>query len=210
VTSRVRGNGSYRLAQAFSIERVVTINRRIKAVITASTEVNIVALNAGLVARRAGGRSRGFLVVAGELRAFSGHLQDSMSALMVAIFGLVGDVAQLQKQLRSHRGIATTAAFGGRAAAAMASAQERAEAAVAKTTGGLHAAWDGLLMQSQQALRLCRTGLILAKGSKIEAAHGGDMASALQQIADHIEATVERVHHMLTDLVKDMERSAVR
>ena len=65
--------------QATELSRVVKANEDIKKVIRISSGVNLVALNAMLVAKRSGERSRGFAVVSSELRVFSRKLEGAMT-----------------------------------------------------------------------------------------------------------------------------------
>ena len=79
----------------------VSINHGLKQVIDISHQINLVAMNAILVAKRAGQQSSGFKVVAMELRVFSQKMEEMMSRLGEMIFHLVKRIADLRKLQRN-------------------------------------------------------------------------------------------------------------
>ena len=85
-------------SQTSDLHRVVKANEDIKKVIRISSGVNLVALNAMLIAKRSGEKSRGFAVVSSELRVFSRKLEGAMTGLGALIFELVRDAAAMRKQ----------------------------------------------------------------------------------------------------------------
>lgn len=60
---------------------IVRINEEIKRVVKVSFKINIMALNAIFLAKRAGTAALGFGVLSNELRVFSQDLRDCMDAL---------------------------------------------------------------------------------------------------------------------------------
>ena len=73
--------------------RIVRINEEIKRVVSVSFKINIMALNAIFLAKRAGTAALGFGVLSNELRVFSQDLRDSMTALNGLIHGCVSEVS---------------------------------------------------------------------------------------------------------------------
>ena len=67
--------------------RIVRINEQIKRVVGVSFKINIMALNAIFLAKRAGTAALGFGVLSNELRIFSQDLRDFMSSLTGLIHG---------------------------------------------------------------------------------------------------------------------------
>lgn len=179
--------------KADDLRRVVSVNEEIKKVIRISSEVNLVALNAMLVAKRSGERSRGFAVVSSELRVFSRKLEEAMTSLGSLIFGLVRDAAAMQKQNRERRYWLNTMA-GGDAARELAQPLLRhKEASMLSTGQTIRRDWGRLQLQLSRALQLCETGGSLSRSAKIEAVYGGEMSATLKQVANQIEETVNQI-----------------
>lgn len=173
------------------LARMVTIHEESKRVLATSSEINLVAINAMLMAKRAGSRSRGFSVVAAELRRFSADLDALMREFSGAIARFVRASAQSLREERQHRYLLRAAT--GRAGVHMQGvlARKAVERAALAASLGNHA--DDLARRTRQAHRQARAALALARSARIEAVHGGDMAKQLRQVADHVDATVDRI-----------------
>ena len=83
--------------------RIVRINEEIKAVVSVAFKINIMALNAIFLAKRAGTAARGFGVLSNELRVFSQDLRDCMSSLSGLVHGCVNDVSLMLQDIRQTR-----------------------------------------------------------------------------------------------------------
>lgn len=185
--------GSGEGGSADDLRRVVTVNEEIKKVIRISSEVNLVALNAMLVAKRSGEGSRGFAVVSSELRMFSRKLEEAMTGLGAMVFGLVGDAAAMQKQIRERRHWLNTME-GGDAARDLAQPMLRhKEESMRLTEQTIRRDWRRLQLQLGRALQLCETGGSLSRSAKIKAVYGGEMSATLKQVANQIEETVNQI-----------------
>lgn len=178
---------------ASDLHRVVRINEEIKKVVRISSEVNLVALNAMLTAKRSGEKSRGFGVVSSELRVFSGKLEHFMTDLEAPIFELLKGVAQLLKQARIQRHFAASLRGGDNARRLLAPVLARKEAELAAGGEMVKRNWRRLSILLSRALQLCETGGALSRSAKIEAVYGGDMTASLKQVSNQIEQTVESI-----------------
>ena len=94
--------------EASDLSKSVAINQGLKQVVDISHQINLVAMNAILVAKRAGTQSAGFKVVAMELRLFSQKMEESMAKLSLMIFQLVRRIAALRKLEKNLRSINAT------------------------------------------------------------------------------------------------------
>jgi len=175
------------------LRRVVKANEEIKKVIRTSSGVNLVALNAMLIAKRSGERSRGFAVMSSELRVFSHKLEGTMTGLGTLIFGLVQDAAAMQKQCHERQHLRTALTQGSRM-------RERVEMVLARKEESMHEIakvirqdWRNLQLQLNCVLQLCETGGFLSRSAKIEAVYGGEMSVTLKQVANKIEETVNEI-----------------
>lgn len=179
--------------EADDLRRLVRANEGIKHVIRISSEVNMVALNAMLVAKRSGERSRGFAVVSSELRVFSRKLEGAMTALGSLVFGLVRDAAAMQKQNRERRLWLKTMAQGRATRHLLQPMLCRKEDSMRSTGQDIRHDWNRLQLQLGRALQLCETGGALSRSAKIEAVYGGEMSATLKQVAERIEETVNQI-----------------
>lgn len=181
------------IRQASDLHRVVKVNEEIKKVIRVSSEVNLVALNAMLIAKRSGEKSRGFRVVSSELRVFSRKLDEVMNSLGALVFGLINDAASIRKQARTCRYLLTTMDQGGSTKELLAPIISRKEEEMRGTGQVIQRDWDKLLLQLNRALQLCEMGDALSRSAKIEAVYGGDMSPTLKQVANQIDLTVNGI-----------------
>jgi hypothetical protein len=189
---------------AADLHRVVKINEEIKKVMRISSEVNLVALNAMLTAKRSGEKSRGFGVVSSELRVFSGKLEHFMSDLEAPIFELLKGVAQLLKQARVQRHFVAAMRGGDRAKRLLAPVLARKEAELSVGGEMVKRDWRRLSMLLKRALQLCEMGGALSRSAKIEAVYGGDMTASLKQVSNQIEQTVESILAIIKTLRTEM------
>ncbi|MDP2804639.1 MAG: methyl-accepting chemotaxis protein [Gallionellaceae bacterium] len=179
------------------LHRVVKTNEEIKKVIRISSGVNLVAINAMLVAKRSGERSRGFAVVSSELRIFSRNLESAMTGLGTLIFELVRDAAAMQKQQQERAHFLHIGAQGKPLCDQVAPALARVDGRIRETGDEIGKDWHKLRLQLNRVLQLCEAGGSLSRSAKIEAVYGGDMSTTLKQVANQIEDTVNEIFSTL-------------
>ena len=184
-------------SQASALHRVVKANEDIKKVIRISSGVNLVAINAMLVAKRSGERSRGFAVVSSELRVFSHKLEAAMTGLGSLIFELVRDAAAMQKQQQARGHFLAIVAQGKPMRALAEPALARVNERIHGTEQQIGKDWHKLRLQLNRVLQLCEAGGSLSRSAKIEAVYGGDMSATLKQVANQIEETVNEIFSTL-------------
>jgi hypothetical protein len=184
-------------SRAGSLHRVVKANEDIKKVIRISSGVNLVALNAMLIAKRSGERSRGFAVVSSELRLFSRNLEGSMTGLGELIFGLVRDAAAMQRQRQHHSHFVAIMSKNHQLSKVVVPAIARVEARIGCIEEDIGRDWHKLRLQLGRILQLCESGRSLSRSAKIEAVYGGDMSATLKQVANQIEDTVDEIFSTL-------------
>lgn len=184
-------------SQASGLHRAVKANEDIKKVIRISSGVNLVAINAMLVAKRSGERSRGFAVVSSELRIFSRNLEVAMTGLGALIFELVRDAAAMQKQRQERSHFLVILAQGRQMREWVEPALARVDERLRGTEQEIGRDWQKLRLQLNRALQLCESGGSLSRSAKIEAVYGGDMSTTLKQVANQIEETVNEIFSTL-------------
>jgi len=178
---------------------IVQINEQIKRVVGVSVKINIMALNAIFLAKRAGTAARGFGVLSNELRVFSQDLRTCMASLTGLIHSCVTEVSIVLQDNRLAR------LFG---SAAEQSPQQPALQALLKRRNQQSAGYTeqlrGLRRQLKRALedafQMVELGGVLAKSAKIEAAYGQSFASSLAQVSGEFDGVVEEIRASLESL----------
>lgn len=175
------------------LRRVVKANEDIKKVIRTSSWVNLVAINAMLIAKRSGERSSGFSVMSSELRVFSHKLEGTLTGLGNLIFGLVRDAAAMQKQCHEWNHLRATMAHGPLMQERVEPTLKNKEEIINEIRKAIRQDWRNLQLQLNCILQLCETGGFLSRSAKIEAVYGGEMSVTLKQVANKIEETVNEI-----------------
>ena len=178
--------------------RIVRINEEIKAVVSVAFKINIMALNAIFLAKRAGTAARGFGVLSNELRVFSQDLCDCMSSLSGLVHGCVNDVSLMLQDIRQTRLLRQAVALSKEAH--MAAVLARREAENERHAASLARQRKQLKRALEDAFRLVELGGVLAKSAKIEAAYGQSFALPLAQVSGEFDTIVEEIRASLESL----------
>lgn len=181
-----------------SLLRIVRINEEIKAVVGVAFRINIMALNAIFLAKRAGTAARGFGVLSNELRVFSQDLRNCMVALNAHIHGCVAEVSVVLQDRRHMRLLREAYAGAPTPQLSVVLARRGAENdAHAEHLAGLR---KQLLRALEDAFQLVELGGVLAKSAKIEAAYGQSFAGPLGQVSGEFDGVVEEIRVSLESL----------
>jgi hypothetical protein len=179
-----------------SLQEVMTMNEYIKRVIRISRELDMAALNAILMARRADGGAAGFRVAAAELRVFGARLGQDMAQLGALIYELVGRSAALLKQERRLALIERTGVLdGGRSLPADLLDRKRGE--IQSVRAAVEGNKYGLVRRLDHAHRLCDLGRSLSRNAAVEATYAGAMTPLLTQVSSRAGAAVDEVVSIL-------------
>lgn len=191
------------------LRRIVRINEEIKSVVATAFKINLMAMNAIFLAKRAGQNALGFGVLSNELRRFATDLQQQMTVLREMTYGSVAIVTGLLKQTQLNRVLerARAEAVGeGRKlideflrshAEAMLRHQERIAALNRRLTQ--------MIADTAQLVEL---GSVLARSAKIEAAYGGGFSASLMQVSSDFEQTIGEIQRSLVSLTKHQFQEA--
>lgn len=179
--------------------RIVQINEQIKRVVGVSFKINIMALNAIFLAKRAGTAALGFGVLSNELRVFSQDLRACMEALTELIHACVNEVSIVLQDTRLTRLLVDAVGQSPQQAAlgrVMQARQQANEAHVEK----LIPLRRKLKRALEDAFQIVELGGVLAKSAKIEAAYGQSFAPALSQVSGEFDGVVEEIRTSLESL----------
>lgn len=178
--------------------RIVRINEEIKAVVGVAFKINIMALNAIFLAKRAGTTALGFGVLSNELRVFSQDLRTCMGSLTDLIHRCVNEVSVVLQDIRHTKLLKQAVAMSpnGRGNDILV----RREVDNAGHRSRLGALRRQLQRSLEDAFRLVELGGVLAKSAKIEAAYGQAFAGPLAQVSGEFDGIVEEIRNSLQSL----------
>ena len=179
-----------------ALVRALDINERIKHVDATAVQVNIMALNAILLAKRAGPMALGFGVLSKELREFIRRIEDAMARLRAltqeTVRAVSGDARQDRIQ-RSLHAAARLAQEEGVDHGALAPALAAGERFAAVRNARAATLQRSMRMTLQDAEQLGQFGLVLARTARIEAAYGGEFSASLTHVALEFDATIQEI-----------------
>lgn len=178
--------------------RIVRINEEIKSVVGVAFKINIMALNAIFLAKRAGNAALGFGVLSNELRVFSQDLRTCMEALTSLIHRCVGDVSKVLQDIR-HTRLLRMAVDNARQPGLRRMLDHR-EDENAQHVRHLAQLRKQLKRALEDAFQMVELGGVLAKSAKIEAAYGQSFAAALTQVSSEFDGIVEEIRGSLEAL----------
>lgn len=178
--------------------RIVRINEQIKVVVGVSFKINIMALNAIFLAKRAGTAALGFGVLSNELRVFSQDLRNCMASLTTLIHDCVNEVSVVLQDIRHTRLLREAAEMAPDSAAVNVLAQREAENE--KHDQQLASLRKQLKRALEDAFQMVELGGVLAKSAKIEAAYGQTFAVPLAQVSGEFDGIVEEIRSSLESL----------
>ena len=181
--------------------RIVRINEEIKMVVNVAFKINIMALNAIFLAKRAGTAALGFGVLSNELRVFSQDLRQCMQSLTSLIHSCVAEVSVVLQDIRYTRLLRQAMELAPQCAQARAIVARREERNDGHTQQ-LSAYRRQLKRALEDAFQLVELGGVLAKSAKIEAAYGQSFAVPLAQVSGEFDGIVEEIRRSLESLRK--------
>ncbi|UCV06970.1 chemotaxis protein [Dechloromonas denitrificans] len=179
--------------------RIVQINEEIKRVVGVSFKINIMALNAIFLAKRAGTAARGFGVLSNELRVFSQDLRRCMQTLTGLIHGCVNEVSLVLQDNRLARLLGETAKLAPQQAT-LAGVMARRSRQGEQHLEQLFRLRRELERALEEVFQMVELGGVLAKSAKIEAAYGQSFAPSLAQVSGEFDGVVEEIRGSLESL----------
>jgi hypothetical protein len=170
---------------ASDLRRIVRINEEIKTIVATAFRINLMALNAIFLAKRAGQAALGFGVLSNELRGFAVALGDNMNELRRMTFSSVVAVTAMVKRARLERILeCTDRQSDGKAQALLATRRRGCDADDMKRIQ------RELQQRLDDTARLIELGAILARSAKIEAAYGGTFSAPLTQVSTEFDSII--------------------
>lgn len=187
------------------LRRIVRINEEIKIVVATAFKINLMAMNAIFLAKRAGQSALGFGVLSNELRRFASDLQQQMAGLREATYGSVATVTAMLKQSRISRLLerARIEAQGEGKDLIQSLANRRDESTLAQSDEQMALLNRRLSHMIADTAQLVELGSVLARSAKIEAAYGGAFSVSLMQVSSDFETTIGDIQRSFENLTKN-------
>ncbi|MDK9724694.1 MAG: hypothetical protein OEL88_07365 [Sterolibacteriaceae bacterium MAG5] len=186
------------------LRRIVRINEEIKTVVKTAYRINLMAMNAIFLAKRAGQSALGFGVLSNELRRFATDLEQQMLALGQATGGSVSTVTAMVKEARAikvlERARAQCEGVGKEIIDDL--LRRRSATTFSDRRDQVAALNRNLAMMIESTASLVEMGGVLARSAKIEAAYGGSFSQSLKQVSSDFEGTISEIRKSLDCLSK--------
>lgn len=186
------------------LARIVRSNEEIKSIVATAFKINLMALNAIFLAKRAGTAALGFGVLSNELRRFAQDLTQQMALLREMTAESVTAVSSLMQQRRLDRILdLAVRACEGKEIAGLDVVMARAEAAFGEKFQRLRQ-FDKVLHRALESTgQLVELGGVLARSAKIEAAYGGQYSSSLMQVSTDFAEVIDQIKLSLEKLTRE-------
>ncbi|MBL8482394.1 MAG: chemotaxis protein, partial [Rhodocyclaceae bacterium] len=191
---------------AAQLRRLVHINEQIKAVVATAFKINLMALNAIFLSKRAGQAALGFGVLSNELRHFAVDLTEHMAELRTLVAASLHSVTDLLKHARNGAVLARVQPSGTTVRASFQALLARQRIRLENEESEMAAMHRRLGLLLDEISRLVELGGVLARSAKIEAAYGGSFAAALMQVSMDFDQIIGAIRSSLQVLAKSEQR----
>lgn len=178
--------------------RIVRINEEIKQVVGVSTKINIMALNAIFLAKRAGVAARGFGVLSNEFRVFAQELRNHMATLSSLVYNCVAEVSMMLQDARLSRLLKEADRLSGQPC--MKPILQLRVRRSFEHADNLVRLRRQLRLALDDAFQMVELGGVLAKSAKIEAAYGQGFSTSLAQVSGEFDHIVDDIRASLEAL----------
>lgn len=190
------------MASDYQLHDVIHLTENVKSVVKTAERINLLALNAILLAERAGRSAAGFGVVSGSLRQLCLTLTARMKTLDEINHQLLSDISTRYKEQRFFD-LMERATQGGHSALEQAKTLQRQQDADTRMRMQLNN--KRLRREATAARELCERGLAMVHSAKIESVYGGVFSAQLMDVAC---AFAEHMGCMLPNLKQLQEGAA--
>jgi hypothetical protein len=190
------------------LQRVVTMREGIKVVVAYAFRVNVLGLNAILLAKKFGEAASGFGVISNELRLFGHELREQMLALNAGSVQLVSLATRQLKLGRQMLLMQEACAAVQPSGARMQAALQAQQAESAGLQLGISQTLADMRERVEAAHQACLFGVVIARSALIEAAHSGQTGQVLSNTSSEFAEHVNQVLPNLQLLQQTLGRHA--
>jgi len=193
-------NTPHEFAQDTELARIVRVNEEIKAIVTTAFKINLMALNAIFLAKRAGEAARGFGVLSNELRRFAQDLTREMTTLREMTANTVSTVTGVVQHKRLNSILDRAIDLSPEPSKGEALVQRRRGKELTERQSMLRDLDRRLRRSLEDTAQLVELGGVLARSAKIEAAYGGTFSASLMQVSSDFGDVITLIKQSLERL----------
>lgn len=194
-----------RHASADELASFIRFNENIKQVVLIAFRINIMALNAILLAQRAGTVALGFGVISKELRVMSVELTTQMSALSRESYLTVNLISDQLRQERRFRLLRQTSAQLTQPHNGLQQTLQQREQVLERAQQQIRRVRKRLLEQLEETRKLCQFGTAISRSAKIEAAYGSEYSKALSEVSQQFDQQIQHILPAIEALGLEMQ-----
>ncbi len=187
-------------AKDTELARIVRVNEEIKAIVATAFKINLMALNAIFLAKRAGHAARGFGVLSNELRRFAQDLTREMAILRDMTANTVSTVTSVVQQKRLNSILEDAVRRCGDTGHGEVLVQRRGQRQLQDRRTQLRDLDRRLRSALEDTGQLVELGGVLARSAKIEAAYGGNFSASLMQVSSDFGDVITLIKQALERL----------
>lgn len=191
------------MSETLNLKAIIQVTEHVKSVVAVAHRINLLALNAMLLAKRSGVAAVGFGVISNELRSFSRELTSGMRSLQEVSFSSLDGLSKNLKRHRLHHLVALADQALGRTDA-LSNVLLRQEQHLQEAERVLQSNHLILALQLADAQRLCAYGDVISRFAKIEAAYGGSFSNQLTEIAQEFTDLIRGVQPLVDELAANV------
>ncbi|SEL69856.1 Methyl-accepting chemotaxis protein (MCP) signalling domain-containing protein [Atopomonas hussainii] len=173
------------------LRQVVGLREEIKTINSIAFQVNLLGLNAILLAKQFGEVARGFGVISAELRAFSKQLASHMQAIAQHSVNLVSLETQGLCVQKRHRLLCS--AHGRSTSDWLIQAQQRQQGVLSNLQAERESTFKHMREFLGEAYQTCLFGTVIARSARIEAAYAGNQGMVLTTTSLDFSSRVDQV-----------------
>ena len=190
---------------AEALASFIRFNESIKQVVLSAFHINIMALNAILLAQRAGTVAVGFGVISKELRVMSVELTGQMRELSGESYRTVRLISDQLRQQRRHRLLQKAAAQMPVPHPLLNDMIRQHQHHLDKADYKVGRIRKALLEQLEETHKLCQFGTAISRSAKIEAAYGSEYTHALADVSQQFDQQIQYILPAIEALCKEMQ-----
>lgn len=195
----------FRNRSAEELASFIRFNENIKQVVLVAFHINIMALNAILLAQRAGAVAVGFGVISKELRVMSVDLTNQMNHLAVDAYRTVGLISDQLRQKRRFGLLEKAANQLPSKNDHMKTTLQQRQQVLAQVDKRVRQIRKQLLEQLEETRKLCQFGTAISRSAKIEAAYGSEFSRSLAEVSQQFDEEIQRILPAIEALCLEMQ-----
>ncbi|RCS59409.1 hypothetical protein [Parvibium lacunae] len=189
------------------LQRVTALKEGIKNIAVHAFQINLLGINAIVLAKQFGEKARAFGVISKELREFSQSLRQQMQGLGTASADLVS-LATQQLKLERQLALLQQTALQLKNPTVLGRCIHQSQHTSHALNQHITQAHQSMYTWLEGAYQVCLFGSVIARSAKIEAAYVRDMGTGLTEASDEFADYIDQILPNLEILKKAIRTDA--